>query len=90
MAYDFSGLTPTQQALLTFGGWDLTSSRPQPSRRSVAKLIERGLVVETEAQQRVHNDRFTLTVRTYVVPLDVHIAWCERCSRRKQEEPSHA
>lgn len=82
MKYDFTGLTPTQQGVLTFQGWCVADAgqRPQPSKRTVAKLLARGLVVE-------HINKGSIfTVREYEVPLDVHIAWCDYCSRQKFAE----
>jgi hypothetical protein len=77
--YDFSNLTETQQWVLTFQGWHLSTARlmPQPTPRQMAKLIKRGLVIEKEVVDR------GLTFKTYEVPLDVHFAWCLTC---KDEE----
>lgn len=76
MAYDFSGLTSTQQALLTYRGWETGSFLPCPTARTLKRLLERGLIVVTS---RV---LFGLTVTEYAVPLDVHMEWCEHCSCR--------
>lgn len=83
MAYDFSGLTPRQQELLTFQGWQIGCElMPQPGPRTVRKLIDRGLVVEH--QRRVGSGPFAMTVREYEVPLDVHLAWCRFCGKQTQ------
>ena len=79
--YDFSRLTAAQQNLLTFQGWQIGSHypggsmRPQPGPRTVRKLIERGLVIPHEVQKG------GLTVIEYEIPILVHMAWCEECSK---------
>lgn len=79
MPYDFSRLTERQQELLTFGGWRVGDDRPQPSPRTTSRLIRRGLV-----ERHVIEDR-SLRIVIYDVPLAVHIAWCEHCSRKYRE-----
>lgn len=78
MDYDFAGLTLTQQRLLTFQGWCVEDAGriPQPSKRTVKKLLERGLVVEHINQGRI------FSVREYEVPIPVHMAWCQHCADR--------
>jgi hypothetical protein len=76
--YDFSGLTESQQELLTFQGWSLNDSRNQPSKATVKKLIERGLVVQHEYK------RGDFSVAEYEVPIPVHMAWCAYCSEQEQ------
>lgn len=80
MTYDFSGLAPRQQELLTFQGWQAGSKFPavQPGPATVKKLIARGLVVEHLVEQMF--GPFPMTVREYEVPLLVHAAWCEHCA----------
>ena len=74
MSYDFSGLTPSQQALLTFCGWDIHCNRPKPRRSTVQPLIARGLVV-------LHPLRAGGTdPARYEVPIPVHAAWCAHCA----------
>lgn len=70
--FDFSGLTPRQQEVLAFQGWttSMAGMVPQPSKRTVQKLLDRGLVIEHIVQ------RGCFTYREYEVPLAVHIAWC--------------
>lgn len=83
MTYDFSRLTGAQQNLLTFQGWQAGSKYPdgslwpQPQKRTVKKLIERGLVIPHERQYSVCG--FTITVTEYEVPIAVHMAWCMQC-----------
>ena len=69
------------QWLLTFQGWDTSSTFAQPSKRTVAKLIERGLVIPHERQVPAGVGALTMTVIEYEVPLVVHLAWCLMCSR---------
>lgn len=70
-AYDFSGLTLTQQWLLTYQGWEPGSKlMKQPRPQSVRKLIERGLVVERPVIF------MGIRIKAYDVPLPVHMAWC--------------
>jgi hypothetical protein len=80
MSYDFSKLTNAQKTLLSFAGWHVGSVNPQPDKRTVAKLITRGLVVATTARERA--GPFFMSFVTYDVPISVHIAWCERCSAK--------
>lgn len=80
MAYDFSRLTPAQEWLLVLQGWHVGSKLPdgspfvQPGKRTVKKLIERGLVVPCE--RVIDGKPFAMTVIEYHVPLDVHLAFC--------------
>jgi hypothetical protein len=76
MDYDFSRLTLAQEWLICLHGWHIDKTWPdgriyvQPSKRTVRKLIERGLLVPREVR------RGMLTVTEYSVPLDVHLAYC--------------
>lgn len=76
MAYDFSRLTPMQEWLICLQGWHIGKKWPdgsiyaQPAKRTVRKLIERGLLVPREVGDGM------LTVTEYDVPLDVHMAYC--------------
>lgn len=75
--YNFKGLTNHQQMILTRQGWslrDADSGVCQPSSRSVNKLITRGLVIEHEEKWR------GMIVKTYEVPIPVHMAWCSWCA----------
>jgi hypothetical protein len=77
-AYDFSRLTPAQEWLICLCGWHVGakwpdgSMRVQPGKRTVRKLIERGLVVPRESRTR-HG-----RVTEYDVPIAVHMAYCCR------------
>lgn len=68
MAYDFSALTPRQQRLLAAGGWRLGRGK-QPLKCTVAKLLERGLIV---AEPR---NVISTKVDEYSVPAEVSAAW---------------
>lgn len=86
-AYDFTGLTPSQHALLTFQGWHVGDRmQVQPTTRTVRKLIERGLVIP-HARQVPFAGRMTMEVTEYEVPLPVHLAWCMRCGERARRRP---
>jgi hypothetical protein len=74
--YDFSKLTTAQQSVLTFQGWEVGSDMRQPSKATVKKLIERGLVIPQEVKT------VNMTVIEYQVPIDVHMAWCAHCAKR--------
>lgn len=81
MKYDLTNLTDRQQELLTFAGWGADSSlTPQPSPRTVRKLLERGLLWSRKAQSR------GITWIEYDVPTHVHIAWCEHCSATEERK----
>jgi len=88
---NFTGLTQSQKELLTFRGWKMGARHPdgsvwrQPSRRSVQKLLERGLVIAHETMIRPLS--LPVTITEYEVPLAVHIAWCQYC---KEHEVEHA
>lgn len=72
--FDFSGLSPSQQALLTFCGWDRQCGRPKPRKATVQPMIARGLVV-------LHPQRAGGTdPARYEVPIAVHAAWCAHCA----------
>lgn len=75
MKYDFSGLTPSQRALLTFCGWDQHSNRPKPRRSTVQPLIARGLVVLHPLRAGGSDPA------RYEVPIAVHAAWCAYCAK---------
>ncbi|WP_067753050.1 hypothetical protein [Orrella dioscoreae] len=83
-ALDFSNLTPAQECLICLQGWRIGSKYPdgsiwpQPSKRTVKKLIERGLVVLREVTSALGNG-MRMTVTEYEVPLHVHMAYCFQC-----------
>lgn len=71
MDYEFSKLTHNEQCLLTFCGWHVGSPWvKQPTKKSAAKLLERGLVAEIKRTER------GFSWSEFTVPLDVHMAWC--------------
>lgn len=78
MDYDFSKLTPLQEWLLVYQGWRVGQKWPdgsvwtQPGKRTVRKLIDRGLLTEVESRD------LGMTVTEYVVSLPVHAAFCAR------------
>lgn len=80
---DFKGLTHAhaQKELLSFQGWHIDCGRVQPGPRTVAKLIERRLLVRRDVSQHVFGG-LSMTVAEYDVPIAVHIAWCDWCTRR--------
>lgn len=71
--YDFTGLTAPQRGVLAMQGWQPGAGQ-QPRPRTVAKLVERGLVVERDIVF------CGVAMKAYEVPLDVHAAFCEWCS----------
>lgn len=90
MTYDFQDLTFRQQELLTFGGWTPDSKRPQPGPATVRKLIARGLLEEREDNESVSGGRFQITIKTYIVPTAVHMAWCAHCAGIKRKREARA
>jgi hypothetical protein len=79
-AFDFTDLSVDQQALLTFQGWMPGSGMPQPHPRTVAKLVDRGLVTPYMIMQG------GLATRAYSVPIAVHIAWCAWCAEHARDD----
>ena len=75
MDYDFTGLTQTQERLLTFQGW-VEGQSNKPSQRTISKLLERGLIVE---KPRHIGGSVPMA---YIVPVHVHMLWCEHCASR--------
>jgi hypothetical protein len=86
MEYDFSGLTEEQEWLLVFQGWRIGDKYPshQPSKKTVKKLIERGLVIEHEVKQMTSIG--PMTVLEYEVPLHVHMAYCMSCDGKEESD----
>lgn len=84
---DFSGLTPRQGWLLLYQGWRVGqkfpdgSPWPQPQRRTVRKLIQRGLMEPVKAKDG--DGPYALTVTEYHVPLHVHLAFCLSCDSKE-------
>lgn len=85
MDYDFSKLTPAQEWLIVYQGWHIGqkypdgSIWPQPSKRTVKKLLDRGLMFAREVSEPVPGFG-SMTVIEYDVPLDVHMAYCMQCA----------
>lgn len=81
--YNFRGLTNAQQWLILYQGWRIGQRYPdgtlwpQPGKRTVKKLIERGLMVAHEVEER--SGGLTLRFTEYRVPLHVHAAYCLQC-----------
>lgn len=88
---DFSGLTPRQGWLLLYQGWRVGqrfpdgSPWPQPQRRTVRKLIDRGLMERVAVTESP--GPLKVTIIEYHVPLHVHMAFCLSCDSK---ELSHA
>lgn len=79
---DFSGLTRRQKELLSAGGWRIDMRTVQPTRATVRKLLDRGLVVERRVTDR--RGWPPIPVSEYDVPLDVFQAWADYCAQRKR------
>ena len=87
MDYDFSKLTNQHEWLICYQGWRVGQTYPdgsvwpQPSKRAVKKLIERGLMTAYDRQVD------GLIVTEYDVPIDVHYAWCMTCEEPRTTTP---
>jgi hypothetical protein len=83
MAYDFSKLTANQEWLICYQGWRIGQKYPdgtpwpQPAKRTVKKLIERGLMTSHVVTD--HSDWLPMQVTEYHVEPEVHLAWCFTC-----------
>jgi len=76
--FDFSGLTPAQSLLMTFGGWSPgAGSRKQPLPSTARALVQRGLLVERDILFA------GVVIKTYEAPVAIHRAWCEWCSAQE-------
>lgn len=79
MEYDFTGLTHAQKWLITMQGWDEQSATgPKPQKRTVEPLIARGLIF---FKPRHIGGSVPMA---YIVPIDVHMAWCEYCENHPE------
>ena len=77
-AFDFDGLTPAQQELLTFQGWAPgPGARKQPRPAVAQELVRRGLATVRQVQIGA------ALVPAYDVPIAVHAAWCSWCAQRR-------
>ena len=85
--YPIPGLTKVQKAIfeqIATGNYELSGLRAAP--KSIAKLLEMGVIVRSE-DKIVCQDRFgTVKVPSYYVPLPIHFAWCEWCSENITDE----
>lgn len=88
MDYDFSGLTEQQAWLILYQGWRVGqrypdgSPWPQPTKRMVKKLIDRGLMTSTEVREPSSISGLSMSVTEYHVPIEVHMAWCIHSTER--------
>lgn len=80
--YDFDALSAAQQRVAGNVAINLDLGHPP---RVLARLVELGLIEPYEERQGGHPP---LTVTRYRMPLAVHLAWCEWCT--KQEEAGDA
>jgi hypothetical protein len=77
---DFDALTPAQQKA---AGLVAINRDLDANPRVLARLAELGAVKCYEENQGGHPP---LIVKRYLMPLPVHIAWCEWCSRQHESE----
>jgi len=75
---DFSTLTKAQRDAL--GRIAIGCDLPAPSKRTIAVLVGRGLVVPREQRYSFRDGLPPMTVTRYGVPLCVHLAWCLDCA----------
>jgi len=87
---DFSNLTELQQELLTFHGWRVGQTYPdgsvwfQPRKSTIRKLQVRGLIfAHVKSIPPSCFGGVYMEVIEWHVPLSVHMAWCEHCSRQQ-------
>lgn len=76
-AYDFTGLTSNQRALISVGGWNWDTMRTEPANATVEPLIARGLLVRhyTQAEAAPGQEPHGTVRRSFEVPGDVQVAW---------------
>ncbi len=72
---NFARLTKAQMNALNCMG---IGSRPNSTRKTLESLVDMELI---ERHQRVLPGRFPATVTDYVMPIWVHVQWCEWCSK---------
>lgn len=86
--FDFDSLTKAQQD--TLGRIAIREDTNLYHPKTIKVLLERGMIVETfKAVAPVLNGRFPVHLKMYVVPLPVHIRWCEWCSKNyAQDQPN--
>lgn len=79
MDYDFTGLTRAQEKMLTQQGRDKSQSWRRPNVSTVNTLMERGLLLMFPIAPG------STYPHCYVVPIPVHVAWCEYCASRRSK-----
>lgn len=77
--FDFDALTPAQQRAAGNVAINLDSGE---SPRVLARLEQLGVI---ESYSENHGGHPPLTVTRYRMPLAVHLAWCEWCTRTLDE-----
>lgn len=77
---DFDTLTEVQ--LKVFGQISINFDKGHDAR-TLKALLTKGLIEEREEKLYGHPP---VTVKRYVVPTPVHMAWCEWCSENTEDE----
>jgi hypothetical protein len=77
---DFDALTEPQRHVLGAIAVNMDSGHHPATLR---KLMELGLIEEYE---ETLGGRFPVRIKRYVVPLPVHIAWCEWCDANYDDD----
>ena len=80
MNVDFDALTPAQQRV---AGNVAINQDLGENPRVLERLEEIGVLTSYEENQGGHPP---LMVKRYAMPVSVHMAWCEWCSRTLKEE----
>lgn len=81
MPFDFDALTPAQQRA---AGNVAINQDLGENPRVLAALEELGVLTSFEESQ---GGNPPLVVKRYAMPVRVHMAWCEWCSRTAEEAP---
>lgn len=55
---------------------------PNCSKRTIEKLLARGVIASQETKMRFREDLPPSVVANFYVPLPVHIQWCEWAEKR--------
>jgi hypothetical protein len=58
--------------------------KPRCSRKTLARLLERGVIMKDEKRVAFRDGLPPSVVDEYYVPLPIHIRWCEWASHRYQ------
>lgn len=80
--FDFNKLSKAQQE--TLGNIAVGFNSGMYNRRTIARLIEFGLIEQVE--DLILPGRFPVHVKQYAMPIYAHIAWCEWCSKNVTED----